>query len=122
MKVKIKILDVVFILIFLILIICSFCGLIKKDSGSKMIFAKTPKGEFVYPLDKNADLEFDGILGKTKVKIEDGKVWVTESPCKNKFCIQKGSLSVAGDFAACLPNGVIVTVEGGEEEFDVISE
>ena len=83
---------------------------------------KTPEGRFLYPLNRNAELDFEGGIGHTKVAIKDGQAWVTESACDNKNCIFMGKLSRPGDFAACLPNAVILTVEGPGEEFDAIVE
>lgn len=112
---------------FILLFIFSFCIAVsfflagKKTSG-KMLSVKTMEGEFVYPLNKNAELEFKGNIGITHVVIRDGQAWVTESACENKNCIFMGKLSRSGDFAACLPNGVILTVEGLDEEFDAVAE
>lgn len=83
---------------------------------------KTPEGRFLYPLNRNAELDFEGVVGHTKVTIKDGQAWVKESACDNKNCIFMGKLSRPGDFAACLPNAVILTVEGPDEEFDAIVE
>lgn len=50
--------------------------------------------------------------GFNVVKIENGKVWVTESNCKDKLEMKAGAISRAGQSLVCLPNRMVVTVEG----------
>ena len=71
---------------------------------------------WIYPLDKDRIEEFEGPLGKTVVEISDNHVHITDSPCPDKLCIQAGILEKPGDWAACLPNRIIVTIEGSENE------
>lgn len=119
---RIRFFDVIFLLVFSAVVAGSFfLAGSKKSSGAELV-VKTPKGRFIYPLNKNAELDFEGGIGHTKVTIQDGQAWVTESACENKNCIFMGKLSRSGDFAACLPNAVILTVEGPDEEFDAIVE
>lgn len=121
---KIKVLDVVFALIFVSVIVFSFFYFLgNRSSGRSMLVVTTPHDEFIYPLDKDLELEFEGLEGITKVRIKDGKACVVESPCANKNCISMGLLSVPGDWAACLPNDVILRVDSNSDsqEFDVIA-
>jgi hypothetical protein len=63
----------------------------------------------------------DGLLGRSLLQIEDGRIRFTESPCPGRYCIHTGWISRTGQVAACLPNGVVVEVEGGAREFDAIN-
>ncbi|MFW5686294.1 MAG: NusG domain II-containing protein, partial [Spirochaetota bacterium] len=74
------------------------------------------EGVFLYPLDQDREIAVRGPLGNTIVEIEDGRVHVHESPCRDKICIAAGWLSDTGQWTACLPNRVFVRVEGGESE------
>jgi hypothetical protein len=65
------------------------------------------------PLDHDQRLPIQGPLGTTIIEIRDGKVRFVESPCRGKQCVHAGWLQHSGDFAACLPNGVSITVSGG---------
>lgn len=120
MKIRVKFFDFVFILIFALCAAASFVMAGNKKSSGAELVVKTPEGRFLYPLNKNTELDFEGVIGHTKVTIKDGQAWVTESACDNKNCIFMGKLSRPGDFAACLPNAVILTVEGQDEEFDAL--
>jgi len=64
------------------------------------------------PLDHDRLLPVKGPLGTTVLEIHNGKVRFVDSPCHGKQCIHAGWLQNGGDFAACLPNGVSVTVSG----------
>lgn len=121
---KVKVLDVVFALIFVSIITFSFYYFLgNRNSGRSMLVVTTPEDEFIYPLDKDSELSFEGLEGITKVMVKDGKACVVESPCANKNCISMGFLSSPGDWAACLPNDVILRVESNhdDQEFDVIA-
>ena len=74
------------------------------------------EGTFLYPLDQDRLIPVSGPLGETIVEIEDGRVHVHSSPCRDKICIAAGWLDQTGQWTACLPNRVFVRVEGGESE------
>lgn len=75
------------------------------------------RGEvWMYPLDEDLHAQIPGPLGYTDVVIEDGKVHVPASPCRDKICISMGEISRPGQWIICLPNDVFVRVEGIEPE------
>ena len=43
------------------------------------------------------------------------------STCKNQICVEHGKISLKGDSIVCLPNRVVVEIEGEGGEADVIS-
>ena len=83
---------------------------------ARYVSVRSRNDEWIYPLDSDATFAVSGLLGDTIISIEDGSVSITESPCKNKICIATGILAHAGDWAACLPNGVMVHVLGDSED------
>lgn len=50
------------------------------------------------------------------VVIKDGKVSVTEASCKNQVCVRHGEISRSGESIVCLPNRLVVRIEGGSPE------
>ena len=56
-----------------------------------------------------------GPLGETDVQVQDGRVRVAESPCPHRICVRSGWVTRAGDMIVCVPNRVIVRVEGEGE-------
>lgn len=52
----------------------------------------------------------------------DGKsAHFVESSCRDKICINTGSLSLSGQWAACLPNSTVLKIKGEEANADTVS-
>jgi hypothetical protein len=71
------------------------------------------RGEML-TLDLGCDqtLYVEGPLGTTSIRIEDRAVTFISSPCPHGLCVSKGSISRAGEWIACLPNGVVARISG----------
>ena len=55
------------------------------------------------------------------LNVEKGCISFKNAECPDKLCVATGKLRHRGDTAACLPAGVVVTIENGEEsEIDVL--
>lgn len=65
--------------------------------------------------------EVRGRIGTSRLEVRDGQVRFTDSPCVGRYCVHAGWLSRSGQVAACLPNGVVIEVTGGEREYDAVS-
>jgi hypothetical protein len=77
----------------------------------------------VVSLHTNQTLSVSGPLGNTIVVVQDGEVFVTESPCRAKICIRTGHISHNGQLVVCVPNKVVVRVTGDEKpEYDAITQ
>jgi hypothetical protein len=72
-------------------------------------------------LAEDAALEVRGRLGPSLLEVRGGRVRFVDSPCVARYCVHAGWLSRTGQVAACLPNGVVLEVTGGEREFDAVS-
>lgn len=66
-----------------------------------------------YPLTKNGTFPLNG--GTNTLVIEDGYAYLSEATCPDKICVQMGKIHLNGQLIVCLPNEVIVTVEGGDD-------
>jgi hypothetical protein len=67
------------------------------------------------------ELDVRGVIGHSRIRIEDGRVRFVDSPCHARYCVHAGWMSQSGQVAACLPNGVVVEVTGGERAYDAIN-
>ena len=47
--------------------------------------------------------------------ISGGYADVTEASCPDQICVKHNHIRYSGDAIVCLPNKVVVTVEGGED-------
>ena len=57
-------------------------------------------------------LRVEGPLGVTTIEIVKGRVRVLDSPCPHKLCVRAGAIGEAGELVVCVPNRVVVRVEG----------
>lgn len=76
------------------------------------------QGDLVYPLSQDREILVPGPLGETLVEIKDEQVRFVSSPCRDKICVYASFLSRRGQWAACLPNGVFVTITGEDAAGD----
>lgn len=117
-KQKIKILDIVIIVILLGLTVFSYFYFYSNSSGTVKV--KTDNGVYKYSIAEKQEIKLSGPLGDTVLLIENNEVKITTSACPNKTCVHQGAVSKGSDVLACLPNKVIITIEG-ESEVDALS-
>jgi hypothetical protein len=72
-------------------------------------------------LAQDARFEVRGRIGPSRLEIRDRQVRFVDSPCVGRYCVHAGWLSRSGQVAACLPNGIVVEVAGGDREFDALT-
>jgi len=65
-----------------------------------------------FPLTSEQVVHVQGPLGTTEVEIKKGRARIVRSPCKLKVCIKSGYIQYADRLSACLPNKVVVRIEG----------
>ncbi len=70
-------------------------------------------------LDEDRRLIVDGRLGPVVVVVEDAGLHVAESGCPQRLCISMGTKRRSGEMVACVPNGLVVRLEGGGQDPDV---
>ena len=86
----------------------------ERETGTDaVVTVRTADGDEIYPLNKDGVFSLNG--GTNTLVIENGEAWVSEANCPDKVCMGMGKISKNGEFIACLPNQVIIVVEGGEE-------
>jgi hypothetical protein len=79
-------------------------------------------GRPICRLDLSIDTQrtVQGPLGETVIQVHGGQVRVVDSPCPHKLCVRTGWIDQAGRMIVCVPNRVVVRVEG-EAEVDAVS-
>nr|WP_294431025.1 NusG domain II-containing protein [uncultured Treponema sp.] len=103
--------DFVIFTLFALLTAASFLFLKTSRNSERRVVINAGKKEFIFPLDKNREIEIEGNIGKSLIIIKDGRAFFKTSPCQNKTCIQMGAVIEENDWAACLPNDVFIRVE-----------
>jgi len=85
-------------------------------SAKAHLVVEAPSGKWIYALATDRTVEIPGPLGNTVVRIEAGSARIVDSPCPNKTCIAGPHISHKGEWNACLPNQVILRIDGDGEE------
>jgi len=62
-------------------------------------------------------IEIIGEYSET-VLVEKGRIRFEEADCPDLVCVKTGWLTKPGDTAVCLPNRVIIKIEGQNDEID----
>ena len=57
--------------------------------------------------------------GSNILVVENGEAWVSDADCPDKVCMGMGKISRNGEFIACLPNRLLIVVEGAAEQSPV---
>jgi hypothetical protein len=96
-----------------------------RSSQKDGAFARvTVNGEVygTYSLAEDRTVDVVTSYGRNVLRIEGGKVWVSEADCPNHDCVEKGAIAKTGQIILCLPHKLSVTVVNeGEEAPDAIS-
>jgi hypothetical protein len=65
-----------------------------------------------YRLDSDTAATVQGPLGVSVIEVEGGSARFASSPCPHQHCVDRGRIMKVGEWVACLPNGVIMKIEG----------
>lgn len=66
-----------------------------------------------WPLSENHTVEIgDG----NRLVIKDGKADMVWADCPDKLCVNQRAISRGGESIICLPNKVVISIVGGEEQ------
>ena len=114
--------DLILVAVLLVAALALFFGLRSRqarDTGTGARAVVTVEGREVgrYPLSKNGTFPLNG--GTNILVVENGEAWVSEANCPDKVCMGMGKISRNGEFIACLPNRLLVVVEGAAEDSPV---
>ena len=87
-----------------------------RSTGSGARAVVTVDGQEVgrYPLKKSGTFPLNG--GTNILVVENGEAWVSEADCPDKVCMGMGKISRNGEFIACLPNRLLIVIEGAAEQ------
>ncbi len=70
-----------------------------------------------YRLSKNGTYVLNG--GTNTMVVRDGKVHMESAECPDKLCVHMGTISYTGQAIICLPNKLVLTIEGVPGETDI---
>ena len=89
-------------------------------SAAPLLFAQSgetvtvmyDKGEISMPLSSDDSVTLTSNGHTLTVTVTNGKASVSDTDCPDKLCRRSGDISKPGESIACLPAGVLVSVDG----------
>ncbi len=118
------------IILFTLLIICAvglfIYNIANQHEGGQVIVTVDGKYYSSYSLEQNQEIEIASGNNINVIVIENGFVHMESSTCHNQVCVNDGKIHTTGQSIICLPNKVVITIEGAAgseeaEEIDAIS-
>lgn len=87
------------------------------EAGSLLI--QSAGDEYRYDLETPRLLEYEGPIGSTSIELDgDGRARFLSSDCRDQICVHAGWLENGGDWAACLPNRIIIRLDSAPPRDD----
>lgn len=130
MKLKINKMDLIIIIIVFIFIIgvmftTNFLSRISSEENLYVNININGKVEFTYKLEENRTITLNKnnypiLLGDMIIEIKDKKVRVKEESSPLHYCSLQGWEEYANRPIVCLPNGVIIIIEGNASDNDLV--
>jgi len=97
----------------------------QRTRGERVVVEQGGRVVFTAPLGVNRTVAIPGPLGETVVAIRDGRACVVSASCPNKVCMGMGEAARQGELIACVPNALLLRVEGGADagarDYDLLS-
>lgn len=56
--------------------------------------------------------------GSNTVTVRDGQICVSHATCPDQVCVKQGWVDSAGIPIVCLPNGLVIEIQGGDSALD----
>ena len=79
---------------------------------SSTVVVQAAAGRYLYPMDQDRVERIPGPRGDTILVIRERAAWIADSPCPDKVCVAAGHIARTGEWIACLPNRVMVSIGG----------
>ncbi len=115
--------DIIFVSALLSVIILAVLGmLLFRTSGDTVTVTADGKIFGEYTLNENRTVEIKTDRGFNLLVIKDGKAFVETASCPDGICSSHKPVSYDGESIICLPNKVVITVQGQDKNVpDIIS-
>lgn len=113
LKKYIKKADIILFFVLAILsLISSAYFTLGRNGGNTVIIESNGKEYASYSLNDDRKVLIENGNNSNLVVIKDGRVSIEESTCKNQICVNHASIDSEGETIVCLPNKLVVSIEG----------
>jgi hypothetical protein len=95
-------------------------GIVPHEAGSVAVVEVSGKKVAELKLNHENYITIRGKLGAVLIGIDGSGIRILESKCPNKLCKKMGAVNKAGEWIACIPNELVIRIEG-DSGVDAIS-
>ena len=96
---------------------------LSRSPGGEAVVTVSGKEVLRAPLSENGEYTVGEGGSYNLVVVEDGTVRVESASCPDLVCVHTGRIAYVGQSIVCLPNELVVTVEGtAASELDTVSQ
>lgn len=117
--------DRLVVLILLLGVGASFYFVGQRPKGQQVIVEQDGRIVFTAPLREDRTVALAGPHGETVVAIRNGRACIVDASCPNKVCMGMGEVSRQGELIACVPNALLLHIEGAGcdegKDYDLLS-
>ena len=114
--------DIVLAVILIVLgLAASYFFTVGGSAGSTVHISVNGESYASYPLSEDRTVEIAQNDHINKITIDNGMVSMTFSDCANQDCVLHNPVSATGETIVCLPNKVVVEIEGDDSGFDTVA-
>ena len=107
------------VILFLLSCVCTHLFLSPNEEPSEVLL-RSPTETVRYPIDTYTELCVESNGYTLYITIDNGCVFVKQTDCPNHLCRSQGKISKTGQSIVCIPAGLIITIEGGMSDADII--
>ena len=115
--------DMILVIIFLVGVLgWLLYGVFREDTANKVAVIKIDTEIYsTIPLSGNNErqeipLSLPGDEhAHSLIVTEKENIWVEDSSCPDKICVKTGKISIPGQSIVCLPNKIVIYIEGAEK-------
>ena len=103
-------------------LICSYFPVFGTAKGNTAVVYVDGEEYGRYPLSQDTDIIIPGKNGlNNELVIKNGEADIVDALCPDKICVHERKISRAGETLVCLPNRVVVEIEGERDEIDAVA-
>ena len=122
MKQYIRKADIILLIVLVVVGLASSAYVaMSRTTGETVIIEQNGKMYGKYSLFENTTVTIEGKHCTNVVTISGGQAKMESSTCKNQICVRHAAISEGGESIICLPNRVVVRVEGRGGGYDAVS-
>jgi len=116
MKTGVRIIDIIIILVVAAVTFFAAYTVYMKPRERLQVLIRSRDSEWTYPIKADERIVVTGPIGETVVRLGKNSAWIESSPCDSKACVASGSITKQGQWASCLPNNVLIMIQGSSGE------